>query len=130
MNRHQLREHAMILLYESLLRSLPIAIIISLHRDGFDDFIPALDLDEYFDALLDVIDHHKSIYIQNIEHTLIDWQYHRLGYIEQAILLLAYGELMVGEVDRPIVIDEAIELAKAYGDDVSYRLINGTLDTL
>ena len=50
--------------------------------------------------------------------------------MEQAILLLALSELEQGIQDKTVIVNEAIELTKAYGEDDSYKLINGVLDAL
>jgi len=55
----------------------------------------------------------------------------RLSPIERAILVMAAWEL----ADRPdipcrVAIDEAIELAKAYGGTDGHRFVNGVLDKL
>ena len=50
--------------------------------------------------------------------------------MEQAILLMACCELDLETAPKPIVIDEAITLAKKYCDDEAYKLINGVLDRL
>ena len=68
--------------------------------------------------------------IKKVDDRLIDWDYERLGYIEQAILLLGIVEITLLGYDKPIVIDEAIILAKEYCDEDTYKLINGILDQL
>ncbi len=61
---------------------------------------------------------------------LKEWDIERLGSIERAILRLGAYEMCYQKTDVPIVINEAIELSKAYGDDNAPRLINGVLDSL
>jgi len=61
---------------------------------------------------------------------LKDWTFDRLGYVEQAILLMSASDLRKGELERAVVIDEAVELAKSYCDDDAPALINGVLDQL
>lgn len=51
-----------------------------------------------------------------------------VGMVERAILRLATYELMFVEIDQPIVINEAIELAKRLTSDNSPKFINGVLD--
>ena len=61
---------------------------------------------------------------------LKEWDIERLGNIERAILRLGAYEMCYQKTDVPIVINEAIELSKAYGDDNAPKLINGVLDSL
>ncbi|MCD6454000.1 MAG: transcription antitermination factor NusB [Candidatus Aminicenantes bacterium] len=49
--------------------------------------------------------------------------------IEKTILRIAAFEILNG-IKPAIAIDEAVELAKRYGEANSYRLINGILDSL
>ena len=56
-----------------------------------------------------------------------DWPLERIGSVERAILRLALGELNTGEVAPSIVANEAVELAKKYGDDNARRFVNGII---
>lgn len=69
-------------------------------------------------------------YIKNINLQLSStWDFNRLNYVEQAILILSYLQLRNG-LDQRVVINEAIELTKEYCDESSYKFINGVLDGL
>ncbi len=63
-----------------------------------------------------------------IKGLLKDWNFERLGDMEKAILRLGVFELMATETDRAVVIDEAIGLAKKFGDENAPRFVNGVLD--
>ncbi|MBE8190059.1 MAG: transcription antitermination factor NusB [Candidatus Thioglobus sp.] len=55
----------------------------------------------------------------------------KLGYVEHAALYLGVYELKFSpEVPYKVVINEALEIAKNYGADGSYKLINTSLDQL
>ncbi len=58
------------------------------------------------------------------------WNLKRLNTIDQAILLIAAYELLFTDLDRRIIINEAVENAKIYCDDDRYKFINGTLDKI
>jgi len=58
------------------------------------------------------------------------WDFDELGRIEKAILRLATYEILIDKNERPIVINEAIELAKELADDKSHQFINGVLDAV
>jgi len=64
---------------------------------------------------------------QHIAHLSRDWSLERIGTVERAILRLSFGELALGDVPSSIIANEAVELAKRYGDDNSRRFINGIL---
>ena len=103
------------------------------------------DIDEILNENLDIDDRESISFIvsntietlnhldelqQQIQSKLVDWDFDRLGYIEQAILLSSANEINSGNIDKPIVINEALEIAKIYCDDDAPGLINGVLDNL
>ena len=66
--------------------------------------------------------------IKDISAYLNDWTFDRLNYIEQAILLSSYTQFKYLNQPKTIAINVAIDLAKKYCDDNSYKFINGVLD--
>ena len=52
----------------------------------------------------------------------------RIGEIELSILYLALFEISQSKLDRPIIINEAIKLAKKFGQNSSHKFINAILD--
>ncbi len=52
----------------------------------------------------------------------------RIGGIELSILYLALYEISKSKLDRPIIINEAIKLAKKFGQNSSHKFINAVLD--
>jgi N utilization substance protein B len=61
---------------------------------------------------------------------LKDWDFDRLGSIERATLRLGAYEIMYGELDSAVIINEAIEVTKAFGSEQSPKFINGVLDAI
>jgi len=59
------------------------------------------------------------------------WRLQRMSAVDRNILRLAAAEIMVRtDIPPKVAIDEAVELAKKYGDKDSPRFVNGILDTL
>lgn len=59
------------------------------------------------------------------------WEVHRLGFIDRSILRLAIYEIVfMDEIPIGVTVNEAVELAKEFGDDESPRFINGLLGTV
>ena len=52
-----------------------------------------------------------------------------IGEIEISILRQSIFEIENSDIDYPIVINEAVKLAKNFGQEDSYRFINGVLDS-
>ena len=69
------------------------------------------------DALNKIITDNSSIEIKSI------------GEIEISILRQSIFEIENSDLDYPIVINEAIKLARKFGREDSYRFINGVLDS-
>ena len=63
-----------------------------------------------------------------IDNFLKDWELDRLNRVDLALLRLAIYEMLC-EPDVPfgVAVNEAVELAKAYGSDESPAFINGVL---
>ena len=59
-----------------------------------------------------------------------NWKFERLANIDRSILRLGAFEIMFTEVPSPVIINEAIELAKIYGEKDSPSFVNGVLDNL
>ena len=64
-----------------------------------------------------------------IDKHLENWNFKRLNHIDLAILRIStYSLLYMQDVPASVVIDEAVDIAKDFGTDESYRFINGVLD--
>lgn len=63
-----------------------------------------------------------------IQKAATDFPIDKINKIDLAILRLAVYELSIEKTEPPkVIIDEAIELAKEYGNDTSPSFINGAL---
>ena len=63
-----------------------------------------------------------------IEPYLENWSLYRLGSVERAVLRLGVWELLKSDIPAPIVINEAVDLAKWFSESKSGRFVNGILD--
>ena len=57
-----------------------------------------------------------------------EWPAHRMAPVDRAILRLAHHEMTATQTHPRIVINEAVELAKAFSSDKSPAFVNGLLD--
>ena len=64
-----------------------------------------------------------------VDH-LKEWDFQRLGAIERATLRLASYEILFGDLDPAVIINEAVEITKAFGTEQSPKFINGVLDAI
>ncbi len=53
-----------------------------------------------------------------------------VGSVEKAILRLSVYEILFSDLDKPIIINEAIELSKKLASDNAPKFINGLLDSI
>lgn len=74
------------------------------------------------------IEKNKDEIIHQIEKNLkSDWRLERISKIDLAILKLAIYELKYTDIPFKVAINEAVELAKKYGEDSSKNFVNGVL---
>jgi transcription antitermination protein NusB len=73
---------------------------------------------------LDVID-------TQVSEQAANWELRRMAAIDRNILRLAVAELTwFSSVPYKVVIDEAVELAKAFGTEGSGKFVNGIVDSI
>lgn len=60
-----------------------------------------------------------------------NWKVARMGYVDRGLLRMASYELkFIPETPPSVVIDEAIELGKQFGNEETAPFINGVLDSI
>ena len=83
---------------------------------------------EYVQDVIYGIEDHKEEILDQINKELSEkWEISRLSKINVAILKLAIYEILYKKIPYKVVINEAVELAKAYGDDSASSFVNGIL---
>ena len=79
------------------------------------------------DAVYGIESNRKEIINQIKDELSEKWDISRLSKISLAILKLAVYEMLYAKVPYKVVINEAVELAKKYGDDSIPAFVNGIL---
>lgn len=59
-----------------------------------------------------------------------NWSLSRMNTTDRSILRLATYEIMFMDTPKPVVINEAVELAKKFGTNDSASFVNGVLDKI
>ncbi len=78
--------------------------------------------------LLTALQTHKEAIDARLQGVLVGWQLQRIGRMERDILRLAVVEMeILASSPVKIAINEAVELAKKYGDPEAATFINGVL---
>ncbi len=67
--------------------------------------------------------------VRAFEPFLIGWEWKRIPLISQSILIMSYTHFyFVEKIDKSVVINTAVELAKKYVDPKQAKFINAVLD--
>lgn len=87
------------------------------------------DLPDYALMLIRGCEAHRADLTQRLDATADNWSVTRMPIVDQSILRIgAFEILYVDDVPTSVAINEAVELAKAYGaEDESPRFVNGVL---
>ena len=87
-------------------------------------------LTEFADKLLRGTLEHREQVDQRLKRLATRWSLSRMPVVDRNILRLGGYEIMFGETPDRVAVNEAILLAKRYGDKNSPRFVNGVLDRL
>lgn len=127
-SRNQLHKEIMTCIYQYFfyLRFDPKPNIIEIIGDVFDQ--PVKEIDPYAKkVILETIKNAQEV-VDNIQPHLIKYRFDRLSLIEQAILVMAYVEVIYLDQPKAIAINVAVKLAQKYTDAESFKFINAVLE--
>ncbi|MEW5895106.1 MAG: transcription antitermination factor NusB [Candidatus Omnitrophota bacterium] len=127
--RTQAREFALIILYQKEVTRFEIQTVVDNFLQQEEKVDP--EVRTFMERLvfgihlnLEKIDEKISLYATN-------WQLKRMAVIDRNILRLGLYELLFADDIPPkVTINEAVELAKKYGDVESSKFVNGILDKI
>lgn len=129
MNRSEIREVVLKFLYSLELQKM--------EKNEYEEqiklFLEANEIEDkkvekYIKDAVYGIDENREEIINQIKDELSEkWEISRLSKMSLAILKLAVYEMLYVKVPYKVVINEAVELAKKYGDDSTPAFVNGIL---
>ena len=127
MNRTEMRENAFKLIY-----SLEIQKVENVQEQINLYFESNNTTDEeakkYITNAVNGIEEHQEEILKDIETNLKEeWKLSRISKMDLTILKLAIYEIKFTDVPYKVSINEAVELAKKYGEDKSKNFVNGIL---
>lgn len=127
MNRSAMREQAFKLLYSlEIQRDQDLQELIDLYLESNE--ITDNPTKEYIqDAILGVEENKANIVSQIEKNLKSEWRIDRISKIDLSILKLAIYEIQYKKIPFKVAINEAVELAKKYGEDSSKNFVNGIL---
>ena len=129
-SRHLLRTIALQSLYEWDFHEKKVALDDIIARIT-GEFGPGVDDPDFAKNIVHgVIDHQKEI-DPKIEKAAPEWPLDQVSLVDRNVLRMGIYELLYSEEIPPkVAINEAIELAKAFGSDSSGKFVNGVLGTI
>ena len=127
MKRTETREQVFRLIYSSLIQK-------EMSEEQIEIFIEENNLrkeEEYVKAIFYGIQTNEEEIEKLIASNLKEkWSMERISKIDLAILKLAIFEMVYSGLPYKIAINEAVELAKKYGEDSSKSFVNGVLASI
>ena len=130
MNRSTMREQAFKLIYSLEMQKQENL------ENQLDLYIEANNIEnndaiEYIkDAILGIEENKEKILAYIEKNLKSDWKIDRISKIDLAILKLAIYEIKYKKLPYKVVINEAVELDKKYGEDNSKKFVNGILASI
>lgn len=127
MNRSEIREKAFRLIYSlEIQKTEKIDEQVELYLENNN--ITDENAVEYIKDAVFGIEKNKQELLDEISKYLkAEWKIERISKIDLCILELAIYEIKYKELPFKVAINEAVELAKKYGEDTSASFINGVL---
>ena len=128
LSRHDIRKIAFQTLFA--LGSNPDANSEDIYRELLDEDNNDSDL-SYLNELVDgVLDYQSEIDMEITKYLRKNWNIGRLNKTDLIILRIAIFEIKYCDVASKIAVNEAVELAKEFSDDKSYKFVNAILQNL
>jgi N utilization substance protein B len=131
-SRRRSREHALQVLYQWDIRKQPVDESIEAFYTGLysEESAARPPRDEFLEQLVrgtaEKAGEVDALISSHAEH----WRLERMPAVDRNILRLAIYEMRHTETPPPVVIDEALELARRFSNEESVHFINGVLDAV
>ncbi|WFE30506.1 transcription antitermination factor NusB [Solwaraspora sp. WMMD791] len=126
--RRKARKRALDVLYEADLRDIPPEQVLVGYVARLSPRPEHLD---YAIGLVEGVSRHRSRIDELIGSYAEGWTLERMPVVDRNLARIAVFELLyVDEIDDPVAITEAVELARQMSTDDSPRFLNGLLDRI
>ena len=131
--RHKSRQRALqvLFLWDQRSQSIEDAIAAFYNTLGTEEEDPApLPADDFMESLARGTSRTAKQLDERIIAKASNWRIERMPVVDRNILRLAIYEMQSTQTPAPVVIDEALELAREFSGDESVAFINGVLDAI
>jgi len=117
------REYLVQAIYQYFFNNQDISDIIDQFKDEHKN--KKVDFDK-FSSSLESIKNNKSEFKEILDSMNVKDS--NMDLIDKSILYFALNEMIYGELDKPVIIDESLRLSKKFSSPESYKFINANLD--
>ena len=117
------REYLVQAIYQYFFNNQDISDIVDQFKDEHKN--KKVDFDK-FSSSLESIKNNKSEFKEILDS--LDVRDSNMDLIDKSILYFALNEMIYGELDKPVIIDESLRLSKKFSSPESYKFINANLD--
>ena len=131
--RHRSRQRALQVLFSCDVRKQPVDEAIAAYYktlDSEEEEPRPGEPDEFMESLVRGATGHAADIDKRIAAKSEHWRLERMPAVDRNILRLAVYEMSEIGTPAPVVIDEALELARKFSTDESVSFINGVLDAV
>jgi N utilization substance protein B len=133
MARHKSREQTLQMLFEWDQRRRPVE---EIARDFYESLLVSEDSpmkprpDAFAQNLLAGVTRDLAEIDELISKHAANWRIERMPAVDRNVLRVAVYEMLRTDTPPPIVIDEALELARRFAGEESVQFVNGVLDAV
>ncbi|RAK22330.1 NusB antitermination factor [Anoxybacillus vitaminiphilus] len=121
MKRHTAREKALQALFQVDVGGID-------PEEAIKNVVDEEEIDSFLRQLVFGVVNHQEEIDQLLRDNLEKWRLERVANVDRSILRMAAYEMKyIDDIPVSVTMDEAIELAKKFGDDKSSRFVNGVL---
>ena len=125
MNKSNLREEIFKLVYSLEVQKEDESSQIDLYLENSE--LSDKEKEKIKEEVCKIIDLKEDIENQISKNLKSGWSIERISKVNISILRIAIYEMIYGKLPYKVVINEAVELAKKYGEEASASFINGVL---
>ena len=117
------REYLVQAIYQYFFNNQDISDIVDQFKDEHKNKKVDFDI---FSSSLESIKNNKSEFKEILDSMNVKDS--NMDLIDKSILYFALNEMIYGELDKPVIIDESLRLSKKFSSPESYKFINANLD--
>ena len=126
-SRTKARKRAVDAIYAADLRKVSPETLLEITREQVADRQNQDEIFGYAKEIVDGVIHNHEEIDELLDTYAEGWSIERMPNVDRAILRVGIWEILHSDTPHPVVVNEAVELAKEYSTDESGGFINGLL---